>query len=66
MIILIVDYHTLQIDVYYQEEFLCVIDDSLKQKDDKYLTNSCFSLSPITVGFILFNELLQGTKWKHW
>lgn len=45
MIILIVDYHTLQIDVYYQEEFLCVIDDSLKQKDDKYLTNSCFSLS---------------------
>lgn len=38
--------------------WLCVIDDSLK--DDKYLTDSYFHFSPITVGFILFHELLQG------
>ena len=46
---------------------VCVIDDSLKQKDDEYLTNSYFRLSPITVGFILFHELLQVlAKRKHW
>lgn len=44
-----------------------MIDDSLKQKDDEYLTNSYFRLSPITVGFILFHELLQVlAKRKHW
>lgn len=58
---LIADDHTLQMQAFIVKNILeCVIDDSLKQKDDEYLTNSYLSpLSPITVGFILFHELLR-------
>lgn len=58
---LIADDHTLQMQAFIVKNIfgVCVIDDSLKQKDDEYLTNSYLRLSPITVGFILFHELLR-------
>lgn len=58
---LIADDHTLQMQAFIVKNIfgVCVIDDSLKQKDDEYLTNSYLRLSPITRGFILFHELLR-------
>ena len=46
--------------------WVCVIDDSLKQKDDKYLTDSFISLQSQWVSYYFMSFCKVLAKWKHW